>query len=347
MTTRDQGQPPARAALAGRLRRLLRMRETGLILIILLLFAVMSFASPYFLTWPNMRAMAMAFAVEGIVVVGMTILLISGGIDLSVGSVTALAMVIAGLLFLNGLDPWSASLIAIAACTAIGAGMGFFVTRVGLHHFIVSLAVTGDRARALPARHRRAAARPVHPCRPSSSSSARDRSARSRSSSSSSSSWSSPSISCSGARPCSDGSSIPAATRRRRPIPASGQRQGGVPDHDAVLDARRRRWHHLHGPLRLGAADPAGIGRELGTSSRRPSSAAPALSSAAPARSSAPSSARSCFPSSRARSPCSTFSVYWQDIIRGSILLAAVTIDHYLNKRARMTSCSPNGAIRN
>jgi predicted ABC-type sugar transport system permease subunit len=84
----------------------------------------MSFASPYFLTWVNMRAMTMAFAVEGIVVVGMTILLISGGIDLSVGSVTALAMVIAGLLFLNGVDPWTASAIAIAACAGIGAMMG-------------------------------------------------------------------------------------------------------------------------------------------------------------------------------------------------------------------------------
>jgi ribose transport system permease protein len=131
----------APSGVIGLLKRLFRMRETGLILIIVALFVVMSFASPYFLTWVNMRAMAMAFAVEGIVVVGMTILLVSGGIDLSVGSVTALAMVIAGLLFLNGVDPWTASLISIAACTAIGAGMGFFVTRVGLHHFIVSLAV--------------------------------------------------------------------------------------------------------------------------------------------------------------------------------------------------------------
>ncbi len=123
-------------------KRFLRMREFGLILIILALFIVMSFASPYFLTWANMRAMSMAFAVDGILVVGMTILLISGGIDLSVGSVTALAMVIAGWLFLNaGIDPWTASLISIAACTGIGAVMGFFVTRVGLHHFIVSLAV--------------------------------------------------------------------------------------------------------------------------------------------------------------------------------------------------------------
>ncbi|MBA3448260.1 MAG: ABC transporter permease, partial [Pseudaminobacter sp.] len=141
MTIATSDNKQRRRDSAGAIRQLMRMRETGLILIILLLFVVMSFASEYFLTWTNMRAMAMAFAVEGIVVVGMTILLISGGIDLSVGSVTALAMVIAGLLFLNGMDPWTASIIAIAACTAIGAGMGFFVTRVGLHHFIVSLAV--------------------------------------------------------------------------------------------------------------------------------------------------------------------------------------------------------------
>jgi ribose transport system permease protein len=131
---------PALTANASGWRRLAGMREIGLILIILAMFIIMSFASPYFLSWENMRAMAMAFAVEGIVVVGMTILLISGGIDLSVGSVTALAMVIAGLLFLNGVDPWVASAIAIGACAAVGAIMGFFVTKVGLHHFIVSLA---------------------------------------------------------------------------------------------------------------------------------------------------------------------------------------------------------------
>lgn len=136
-----EGKPQSAGGLTDLAKRLFRMRETGLVLIILTLFVVMSFASPYFLTWVNMRAMAMAFAVEGIVVVGMTILLISGGIDLSVGSVAALAMVVAGLLFLNGVDPWTASLLAIAVCTGIGAFMGLFVTRIGLHHFIVSLAV--------------------------------------------------------------------------------------------------------------------------------------------------------------------------------------------------------------
>lgn len=127
-------------SFGARLRRLFAMRETGLILIILALFVVMSFASPYFLTWANMRAMGMAFAVEGIVVVGMCILLIAGGIDLSVGSVVTFAMVLAGWLFLQGVDPWTASAIAIVACSAVGAAMGLCVTRIGLHHFIVSLA---------------------------------------------------------------------------------------------------------------------------------------------------------------------------------------------------------------
>lgn len=140
MNTTAQHRPHTRDTISP-LGRILRMRETGLIAIILVLFIGMSFASPYFLTWINMRAMVMAFAVEGIVVIGMTILLISGGIDLSVGSVTALAMVVAGWLFLAGVDPWVASAIAILVCTGIGAIMGFFVTRVGLHHFIVSLAV--------------------------------------------------------------------------------------------------------------------------------------------------------------------------------------------------------------
>ncbi|RUY38666.1 ABC transporter permease [Mesorhizobium sp. M7A.F.Ca.CA.001.09.2.1] len=116
------------------------MREAGLIVIILALCIAMSFASPHFLTWGNFRAMLMSFSIEGIVVVGMTVLLIVGGIDLSVGSVVCFSMVVSGALFLAGLDPWTASLIGIGVSALIGAAMGFFVTVIGLNHFITSLA---------------------------------------------------------------------------------------------------------------------------------------------------------------------------------------------------------------
>jgi ribose transport system permease protein len=139
---------PSSGSAAGRsarsfssgLKQIVAVREFGLLAIIALLFVVMSFASPYFLTWGNLRAILLSFSIEGIVVIGMTILLIVGGIDLSVGSVVCLSMVIGGTLFLAGLDPWTASLIAIAACGFIGFLMGLCVTRIGLHFFIVSLA---------------------------------------------------------------------------------------------------------------------------------------------------------------------------------------------------------------
>ncbi|KQU79281.1 ABC transporter permease [Mesorhizobium sp. Root695] len=120
--------------------QLASMREAGLIVIILALCIAMSLASPHFLTWGNFRAMLMSFSIEGIVVVGMTILLIVGGIDLSVGSVVCFSMVVSGALFLAGLDPWTASLIGIGVSALIGAAMGFFVTVIGLNHFITSLA---------------------------------------------------------------------------------------------------------------------------------------------------------------------------------------------------------------
>ena len=118
----------------------IKLREAGLLLIIAALCVVMRFASEYFLTWDNVRAMLLSFSIEGVVVVGMTVLLIVGGIDLSVGSVVCLAMVVTGKLFLMGLDPWSAGLVAIAASAAIGAMIGGCVTRIGLSHFIASLA---------------------------------------------------------------------------------------------------------------------------------------------------------------------------------------------------------------
>ena len=131
---------PTPTATRNFLGRMKNMREFTLVLIILAICIAMTFASPYFLTWANFKAMLMSFSVEGIVVVGMTILLIVGGIDLSVGAVVCFAMVVAGKLFLLGMDPWLASLAGIGASALVGVGMGLCVTRIGLNHFISSLA---------------------------------------------------------------------------------------------------------------------------------------------------------------------------------------------------------------
>ncbi len=118
-------------------------REGTLILIIIGVCILMNFLSPYFMTWNNWKAIFLSFATEGIVVVGMTVMLVLGGIDLSVGAVMCLAMCIAGKLFLLGVDPWLASIIALVITGGIGAIMGILVTRVGLVHFITTLAFMG------------------------------------------------------------------------------------------------------------------------------------------------------------------------------------------------------------
>ncbi|MBU3030734.1 ABC transporter permease [Paracoccus marinaquae] len=125
------------------LKRLLRIREGMLLMILVVSFIIMSFASEHFLTWGNMRAVLLSFSTEGIVVVGMTMLIIVGGIDLSVGAAMCLAMVVAGKLFLIGMNPWLASLFGVGATALAGFVMGMFVTRVGLSFFITSLAFFG------------------------------------------------------------------------------------------------------------------------------------------------------------------------------------------------------------
>ncbi|HEX3045978.1 MAG TPA: ABC transporter permease, partial [Bacillota bacterium] len=128
---------------SGFIQKLKNFRELNLLLIIAVVSIVMSFASPYFLTWGNIEAILLSFSTEGIVVIGMTIMLIVGGIDISVGSVMCLAMVIPGQLFLMGWDPWTASLIGLLSSVIIGMLIGFFVTKVGLNYFIITLAFMG------------------------------------------------------------------------------------------------------------------------------------------------------------------------------------------------------------
>jgi ribose transport system permease protein len=120
-----------------------QIREINLLMIILAIVIVLSLTSPFFARWANIRVILSSMSMDGIIVIGMTIILISGGIDLSVGSMMCLAMTIIALLFLQGVNPWIASVFAIVICSLIGGFMGILVTRVRLSHFIVTLCFMG------------------------------------------------------------------------------------------------------------------------------------------------------------------------------------------------------------
>ncbi len=72
--------------------------------------------------------------------IGMTFVILSGGIDLSVGGVIALTTVASAALLREGTDPWQVMLLMLVMGTAIGATMGFLITYLNVQPFIATLA---------------------------------------------------------------------------------------------------------------------------------------------------------------------------------------------------------------
>jgi ribose transport system permease protein len=120
-------------------KRLFQFREANLLSIIAVLFILLSLTTPGFLTAENLKTTLIGLVLDGIVAVGMTLVLVAAGVDLSVGSVLALSSVLAGYLAYNDINIWLASLIAIVVSLLTGFVNGFFISRVGLNPLIMTL----------------------------------------------------------------------------------------------------------------------------------------------------------------------------------------------------------------
>jgi len=122
--------------------------RTFIVLIILLIF--FSLASPNFLSFSTITMLAKHVALYGILAIGMTFVIITGGIDLSVGSIVGLAGMIAGGMIQEGVTlkfmgvtlyfsvPVIVTFVLILGC-AIGLVNGLVVTRLGVAPFIATL----------------------------------------------------------------------------------------------------------------------------------------------------------------------------------------------------------------
>lgn len=121
------------------LKKVLAAREITLFALIVLLVVVMSFASPYFLTMANFRAMAVGLVPTGIIVIGMAFLLASGGFDLSVGAVLALASTVCALLMIAGLPIPVAVLATILLGGIVGLVNGLLITGLAINPLVATL----------------------------------------------------------------------------------------------------------------------------------------------------------------------------------------------------------------
>ena len=126
---------------------LLRGRAILVLVVLMVIFAILL---PGFLELSNLEILARQTALNAILAIGMTFVILTGGIDLSVGSVVGLTAMIAGLLINEGLavsplnaivypHTWMVLVISLAAGALVGAINGFIIARFNVAPFIATL----------------------------------------------------------------------------------------------------------------------------------------------------------------------------------------------------------------
>lgn len=126
-------------SLRGYLDNLKISRELVLFAVLIAVVAVMSFLSPNFLTLGNMLNTSRFFTEIGLIALGMTLIIITAGIDLSVGSALALVSVAIGFSFAAGVPLPLAILLGLFVGLLAGAFNSFFITQLELHPLVVTL----------------------------------------------------------------------------------------------------------------------------------------------------------------------------------------------------------------
>ena len=134
---RDQLTPPP--PLRATLNALTRAQPFWVFLAILLLCAGMSLISDVFFSERNIYNTTRNFAFFGIMALGMTAVIVTGGIDLSVGSLMGLCGIVAGLVMQAGYPLWLGFLACMGAALASGLITGFLIAYVRLAPFVVTL----------------------------------------------------------------------------------------------------------------------------------------------------------------------------------------------------------------
>ena len=117
------------------------VRKYGILLVLVAMWVLLAAVSPTFRTTTNVVNILRQVSVNGIIAIGMTFVIMTGGIDLTVGSLVAVAGVIAGsILVANPNNVVFAVVAGIVACALFGAMNGFFVAYMDVPPFVATLA---------------------------------------------------------------------------------------------------------------------------------------------------------------------------------------------------------------
>ena len=120
--------------------RFLNFQNFGLIIILIILLILFWSINRRFLTFENIKNMLLSISVIGIVAVPMTLLIISGGIDLSVGALMGFSScLVAAFITKLGINPVLAVILTLIAGTAVGFVNGLIVTKIKVNAFIATI----------------------------------------------------------------------------------------------------------------------------------------------------------------------------------------------------------------
>src|SRR2546423_8306700 len=119
------GEPAGRAhRLSSAYRRLQYFREGGLVIALLTAALIFTLINSVFAKPQNLENIGSQITYEGVIAVAMTFVIITGEIDLSVGSMVAVAAVVFGMMLRDGLPMWAAILVTLLSGCGLGAVNG-------------------------------------------------------------------------------------------------------------------------------------------------------------------------------------------------------------------------------
>ena len=124
---------------SGMMNRLFKSSTVSIFLILLVMCAIMAFSSPAFMKITNILSTARSFSAIAIAGIGVSMVIITGGIDLSLGSVYGLAGVVSALCVVSGIPLFLSLLLGIAAAALVGLANGAMVVYLKLPPFIATL----------------------------------------------------------------------------------------------------------------------------------------------------------------------------------------------------------------
>ena len=132
-------RPAAGARLGATLKRITSWREFNVVLAVILLSAILAVSSDAFLTPANLFSVMRAFSLTAIMAVGQTIVILTAGIDLSVGSIMGLSGLFTAMIIRDGYPVELAVLIGLLTGSGVGLCNGLMVTKLRLPPFIATL----------------------------------------------------------------------------------------------------------------------------------------------------------------------------------------------------------------